>query len=312
MSAKIILIAGATASGKSSLAVKMAAALNGAIINADSMQIYKDLSLLSARPKGQEYAGIDHHLYGFLGAGQSYSVAQWHDAACQKIEGILREGKTPILVGGTGLYFKALLKGLNEIPEIDPEIRANVRALLGEKGAPFLHEILSHEDPQMATKLNPADGQRIARALEVIRSTGLSLAHWHANPKAGCLQKYEDGDALFKMVVERPRAITYERINSRLVEMVGEGALDEVRLLKNMNLAPDSLVLKALGVASFMAYLEGEKTLDAAISEAQTLTRRYAKRQMTWLRNQFPNWQKVSPDDLKNLSGQALLGAIGL
>lgn len=312
MSVEIIFIAGATASGKSGLALAVAKAVGGTVINADSMQVYNTLQVLSARPNTSEMDGIPHKLYGFLNPDASYSVAQWHDQAMVEITKAKNAGSIPILVGGTGLYFKSLLDGLNKIPEINADIRDDVRSMLAEQGAEHIYKLLQVEDPAMAEQLNKADGQRLARALEVYRSTGVSLATWQSQPQMGGLwQENQDGKIL-KLVVERPRDETYDRINKRLLEMVDEGALDEVQQLKAMNIASDNLAMKALGVPSFISYLNDEKSLEDCIVEAQTLTRRYAKRQMTWLRNQFSNWVRVSPDELKKLSSDKLLKALGL
>ncbi|MCK5040670.1 MAG: tRNA (adenosine(37)-N6)-dimethylallyltransferase MiaA [Sphingomonadales bacterium] len=312
MSAKVIFIAGATASGKSGLALAVAKAIGGTIINADSMQVYNTLQILSARPSDAEMQGVPHKLYGFLNPDANYSVAHWHDDAMAEIAKAEKAGSVPILVGGTGLYFKSLLDGLNQIPEIDGAIRGDVRTMLEGRGAEHIYKLLLAEDPDMAAQLNKADGQRLARALEVFRSTGVSLLEWQKKPQSGGLQALDANGQILKLVVERPRDETYDRINKRLVEMVAEGALDEVRQLQTMHIAPDSLAMKALGVPSFMEHLKGDKNLDECITEAQTLTRRYAKRQMTWLRNQFPNWRRVSPDDMKKLPTDELLKALEL
>jgi tRNA dimethylallyltransferase len=312
MTYKIIFIAGATASGKSGLALSIAKAVGGTIINADSMQVYNILQLLSARPKVDEMSGVPHKLYGFLSPADSYSVAQWHNDAVAEVGAALKVGSTPILVGGTGLYFKSLLQGLNVIPEIDADIREEVRLALASKGVGHIYKTLLAEDPKMAAKLNKADGQRLARALEVVRSTGQSLLVWQSQPQEGGLYDMDKNGNILKLVVERPRAETYERINKRLVEMVDEGALNEVRQLLDMNIPPDSLAMKALGVASLLDHLNDNVSLDECIDEAQTLTRRYAKRQMTWLRNQSSDWQRVSPDELGKLSDAQLLKELGL
>lgn len=310
MTSNIIFIAGATASGKSGLALRLAKILGGTIINADSMQVYNGLRLLSARPSEKEQEGIAHALYGFLAPHENYSAAQWHDDAMAEITKAKSVGSTPILVGGTGLYFKALLDGLTEIPEIDSEIRENIRKLVQDKGAKHVHGLLAREDPIMAEELDEADGQRLARALEVVRSTGTSLQTWQNMPTKGGLSEADARGEVIKLVVERPREETYARIDKRLLEMLDQGALNEVSQLKKLNLPDESLVLKALGVSSFMKHLNGTATLDEALSEAQTLTRRYAKRQMTWLRNQFNSWQRISPDEIENMLEDEILGIL--
>ena len=182
MSAKVIFIAGATASGKSGLALAVAKAVGGTIINADSMQVYNTLQILSARPSDAEMQGVPHKLYGFLNPDANYSVAHWHDDAMAEIAKAEKAGSIPILVGGTGLYFKSLLDGLNQIPEIDDAIRDDVRTMLASNGAEHIYKLLLAEDPDMAAQLNKADGQRLARALEVFRSTGVSLLEWQKSP----------------------------------------------------------------------------------------------------------------------------------
>ena len=308
MTTKIIFIAGATASGKSGLALRLAKLLGGTIINADSMQVFDTIQLLSARPTIAEMDGIPHSLYGFLSPAEQYSVAHWHDDAMLEVAKARSQASIPILVGGTGLYFKALLDGLSEVPNIDPDIRENIRSLLQTKGAEYIYKLLEGEDPDMAANLDMGDGQRVARALEVIRSTGVSLQAWQDKPTVGGLSADDASGDILKLVVERPRDETYERINTRLVEMINQGALDEVAKLKEMKLPTGSLALKALGVSSFMDYLDDIKTKDEVLEEAQTLTRRYAKRQMTWLRNQFGGWTRVSPDILKTVPDKELLG----
>ena len=285
-----ILIAGPTASGKSALAVDLAEAVDGVVINADSMQVYRDLSVLTARPQADDMKGVRHELYGFVGAGDAYSVGRYLADVAVHVDAIAARGKVPIFVGGTGLYFRGLLEGLSPVPAIDPEIRQHWRNLALAQGASALHAALKARDPEMARRLMPTDSQRLVRALEVIESTGLSLSHWQSMPGTPIL----NADRCTKVVVEMEREALYLRCNARLEQMIEGGALFEVARLQAMQLEPGFPVMRALGVAPLLDYLDGNCDLVEAIRRAQTETRQYAKRQLTWLRRNMMSWTGIN------------------
>ena len=297
---QVLLMAGPTASGKSSLAVKLAHALDGVIINADSMQVYDGLRVLSARPSVAEEEGVPHRLFGVVNPATPFSTADWHDLAMGEIEAAWADGKFPILVGGTGLYFKSLLDGLSPIPDVDDDVRRAVRADMAARGPEALHKELQSEDPVIAARLEPGDSQRISRALEVVRSTGKPLSEWQKVNDPGGLSKADGEGRVLKCVLDLPREVLYARINARFMNMVDDGALDEVKALNAKNIDPTLPLMKALGVPEFSAYLDGEIELDEATLRAQMQTRRYAKRQTTWFTNQFGNWHRVEALDENN------------
>lgn len=305
MANRALLIAGPTATGKSALAASLARRAAGEIINADSMQIYSDLEVLSARPSSGEMGDLPHHLFGVIGAARACSVADWLARATACITDIHARDRLPILVGGTGLYFKALLEGLAPVPDIPGKIRDEVRAMLGGEGPAALHARLKGLDPVMAGRLEVGDGQRLARALEVIMATGRSLADWQAETGEGVLGAADSAGRVAKIVLTLPREALYKRIERRFDKMMDAGALDEVARLAKQGLPADLPALKALGVPSLMAHLDGETDLETAVQQAKTLTRRYAKRQMTWFRNQFEDWQWLEAD-AEDLTGSAL------
>lgn len=278
----LALIAGPTASGKSALALELAEAKNGVVINADSAQVYRDLRILTARPPPQEEARAPHALFGHVDAADTgYSAARWAAEARAAIAAATSAGKLPVLVGGTGLYIRTLLDGIAPVPAIDPAIRGTVRAL-PVRGA---HAALTAEDPDAAARLAPADSARIARALEVVRSTGKPLAHWRAGRSGGIA---DDVD-LRPVILLPDRAELFARTDARLIAMFAEGAIDEVRtLLARPDLPPDAPIRRAIGVAPIAEMLGGRLTLADALSQAQLATRQYAKRQYTWFRHQPP------------------------
>jgi tRNA dimethylallyltransferase len=296
---KVILIAGPTASGKSALSLNLAERFDGEIINADSMQVYDCLQVLTARPSTVEMAGIPHHLYGVVAPTEAYSVAQWAREAVACVNDVVGRGRSAILVGGTGLYFKALVDGLSDVPAIDMDIRQGVRTLVGTDGVQEAYEQLKDEDPLMATRLDPADKQRISRALEVIRSTGRSLAAWQADEKHPALAAVEGETDLTKIILLPDRDWIYARCDLRFTLMLDQGALDEVTAVKHLD--PHLPSMRALGVAQLAAYLAGEMTLDEAVEKAQTATRQYAKRQMTWFRNQFSGWKVIDAKESERI-----------
>lgn len=279
-----VLIAGPTASGKSGLAVDVAKAVGGAVVNADSMQVYDTLSVLTARPEPGEMAGVEHFLYGHVAPSHAYSVAQYLEDARRVLADLRRRDVLPVFTGGTGLYFKALLEGLSEVPPIDPAVRAGIRER-SSTDLPGLYAELTALDPGAATQLEPGDSQRICRALEVAVSTGKPLSWWQGRAKQPPLL----GDKqCLKIVLMPDRELLRSRIASRFENMVEEGALDEVRRLVELDLPKDLPSLRAIGVAPLIRHLDGEIGLDDAVHLSVTATHQYAKRQSTWFRNQFP------------------------
>ena len=280
MKSPVALIAGPTASGKSALAQRLAEATGGAIVNADSAQLYRDLPILSAAPSEKERELAEHRLYGVLDGARPCSAADWAGMAKAEMERLDRVGKLPILVGGTGLYLRTLLDGIAPVPPIDPEIRAKVRGnSVGENLS-----ALTPLDPVAATTLNPGDTTRIARALEVVKSTGRTLAAWQEHREGGIGDKIE----LKSLVLLPPRPWLHERCDRRFAAMVEQGALAEVQALLARRLDPDLPVMRAIGVPELGAHFRGELTLEQAIAAGQQATRRYAKRQYTWFAHQPP------------------------
>jgi len=289
---RALLIAGPTASGKSAMALDIAAQKNGVIINADSMQVYKELRILTARPSEEEEAQAPHRLYGMMNGAHACSAKEWATLAENEIKTAWKHGQFPILVGGTGMYFKTLLAGMAEIPDIDPDIRTDVRQRAETEGAEALHAELKKVDPSTAGRLEPGDSQRISRALEVFLSTGKPLSEWHKDTRPGFLDQYDQASEVEKIVLDWPRGVLYGRCDTRFDMMIDQGALEEVEKLMAMQLDPTLPIMKSLGVPSLISYLHGNKNLDAALEEAKMLTRRFAKRQLTWFRNQFCDWNR--------------------
>jgi tRNA dimethylallyltransferase len=287
----VAVIAGPTASGKSDCAVRLAQCVAKAVvINADSAQVYADLAVLSARPRGHEMRGVPHRLFGTWDGAQACSAADWALAARAEIAAAHADGALPILVGGTGLYIRTLLDGIAPIPPIDPAIRAAVRAM----PVAAAWAALSHEDPERASRLGPADTTRVARALEVVRSTGRPLAAWQ-NAREGGIA---DTVSLSAVVLMPERGWLYERCDRRFAAMWHTGAQDEVRALLARRLDPDLPVMRAIGVREVAGFLNGERDADAAIAAGQQATRNYAKRQYTWLRHQMPAaWPRLANEN---------------
>ncbi len=269
----LLIIAGPTASGKSALALALARRLRGTIINADAMQCYRELRVVTARPSLVDEMLAPHRLYGVRAAAEPANAAWWRAAALAELD-----CEFPILCGGTGMYFSALINGIAEIPEVSAHARAQARALLAELGAPALHARL---DPETAARLKPADSQRIARAYEVLRSTGRGLAHWQSQPR----EKLTGWRA--KMILlDPPREALKEAIASRFAGMLEAGAIEEVRALLALELPPDAPILRAHGVPELGAYIRGAINLNAAAAHVVLATHQYTKRQMTWFRHQ--------------------------
>lgn len=266
----------------------MARELNGVIINADAMQVYRELSILTARPSAADEAAAPHRLYGHVAAAESYSVARWLADATQAVHAAWKEKRVPIVVGGTGLYFRALEEGLAAIPAIAPAIRERWRDELLSKGSMHLHGILEKLNQAEARRLSPADGQRIVRALEVLEATGRSLEEWQDEAQ---LVAPMAGVSAQRILIDVPRDELYARAERRLDQMVKEGALGEVKRLLALKLDPALPAMKAIGVPEFAAHLRGETTLAEALTAAKTATRHYIKRQLTWWRHQMPAWR---------------------
>jgi tRNA dimethylallyltransferase len=281
-----ILIAGPTASGKSAAALALAERLGSTVINADSMQVYRELAVLTARPTREDEARAPHRLYGTVPAGEAYSVGRWLEDAARAIEEATSGGRVPILVGGTGLYFKALLEGLAPVPDIPREIRAAWRERAEALGAEGLYRELAARDPAMASRLKPSDAQRLVRALEVIDATGISLGEWQGGNASPLLP----AEAVAKLVIAPEREALYAAIDARFDAMFAAGALEEVRALAALGLDPGLPAMRAHGVRELAAHLGGACSLEEAVVKAKTETRRYAKRQMTWLRRFMQDW----------------------
>jgi tRNA dimethylallyltransferase len=290
---KAILIAGPTASGKSALALAVARKAGGVIVNIDSMQVYRDLRVITARPSVEEEAQAPHRLYGHVDAGENYSVARFLADAAAVLAECGRSGATPVFVGGTGLYFKALTRGLSKVPPVPLDIRDAVRARLEAEGPQALHAELAKRDPGIAARLKPAERTRIARALEVIEATGRSLDDWHRENGAPLLEP----DSAVKLFLAPQRETLYARIDTRFDAMMQEGAIEEVRALAARKLDPLLPAMKAHGVPWLIRHLNGELALDEAVRHAKLDTRHYAKRQFTWFRHQLADWARVAPED---------------
>ncbi len=293
-----ILIAGPTASGKSALAHALAERLSGTVINADSMQVYRELRILTARPSEAETAAVPYRLYGHVPGHEAYSAARYADEARSAIAEAQAAGRIPVVVGGTGLYFKALLEGLSPIPPIPPDIRTRWRDAAAEQGAAALHAVLAKRDPVMAARLRPSDPQRIVRALEVLEATGISLATWQEMPGEPVIQL----DEALPLVVSPPREVLRQRIDARFDAMIEEGATEEVRALARLGLDPDLPLMRALGVRPLMDMLAGRVSAIDAVEGAKAETRQYAKRQVTWLRSNMSAWKWQNTQDMESLS----------
>jgi tRNA dimethylallyltransferase len=287
-----VLIAGPTASGKSALALELAQKTGGVVINADSMQVYRDLRVITARPTPEEEARVAHRLYGHVDAGVNFSAGAWVADAGRVLAEARAQNRLPILVGGTGLYFKALTRGLSAVPPIPPEIRDGVRARLECDGVEALHAELSRRDSASAQRLKPRDRTRVARALEVVEATGRSLTDWHREGLPPLLPQGQ-----FRALFLRPeRDALYARIDARFDAMLKAGALEEVAKLAARKLNPLLPAMKAHGVPALIRHVRGELTLQQAAAIGRADTRHYAKRQFTWFRHQLPEFEWVSPE----------------
>jgi len=287
-----VLIAGPTASGKSALALALAEVTGGVVINTDSMQVYRDLRVLTARPTPEEEARAPHRLYGTCDAAVNCSAGSWVADAAVVLAEARAENRLPIFIGGTGLYFKALTRGLSAVPPIPQAVRDDVRARLERDGVEALHAELARRDPVSGDKLKPRDSARVARALEVIEATGRALPDWHREGLPPLLEP-EGVKALF---LAPDRKALYARIDKRFTAMLAAGALEEVAALAARKLDPMLPAMKAHGVPALIRHLAGEITLEEAAGIGQTDTRHYAKRQFTWFRHQLPEFEWVAPD----------------
>jgi tRNA dimethylallyltransferase len=290
---KAVLIAGPTASGKSALALALAQKTGGVVINADSMQVYRDLKVITARPTRDEEARVPHHLYGHVDAAVNFSAGAWVADAAMVLVELRAQNRLAIFTGGTGLYFKALTRGLSAVPPIAPEVRDGVRARLERDGVEALHAELAQRDPASAERLKPRDRTRIARALEVVEATGRSLTDWHRDGLPPLLPP-GTFSALF---LEPDRDQLYARIDARFDTMLKAGALEEVAALGARHLDPLLPAMKAHGVPALLRHLAGELTLEEAAAIGRGDTRHYAKRQFTWFRHQLPEFEWVKPEE---------------
>lgn len=292
---RVALIAGPTASGKSALAIALARRAGGVVINADASQVYADLRLLSARPSDEDMDGVPHRLFGHIDGAQACTAARWAAEARDEVEAAHASGRLPVLVGGTGLYIRTLLDGIAPVPDIDPDIRATVRTLPVAQA----HAALGREDPEAAARLASADTTRVARALEVVRSTGTPIREWQRNKVGGI----GDRIALSPVILLPPRDWLAERCDARFAAMLKEGAIAEVEALLARQLDPALPVMRAIGVAEIAALIEGDSDVDRCFANGSLATRRYAKRQYTWFANQSPtDW----PREMRHIDNEVI------
>jgi tRNA dimethylallyltransferase len=289
---KAVLIAGPTASGKSALALALAEAAGGTVINTDSMQVYRDLRVLTARPTEGEEARVPHRLYGHVDAAVNYSAGAWVNDAAAVLAEVQASGRLPIFTGGTGLYFKALTRGLSNVPPVPDAVREAIRQRLEQHGPEALHEELGKRDPEAAGRLKPRDRVRIARALEVVEATGRPLAEWHVHGLPPLLPP----QGVVALFLAPDRKDVYERIDRRFEWMMDRGALEEARALGHRGLDPLLPAMKAHGVPALIRHLAGDLSREEAIAIGQIDTRHYAKRQFTWFRHQLPEFEWVAPE----------------
>jgi len=296
-----VFIAGPTASGKSDLALELARRIDGVIINADSMQVYRDLRIITARPAPEEEAQVMHRLYGHVDAAENYSVGRWCRDAEEAFNSAASQGRVPIFVGGTGLYFKALTTGLAAVPPIPADISAEIRSRLQREGGPALHAELMRLDPATAQRVTANDRSRISRALEVVRATGRALSDWHREGLPPIL----DSSRAAKIFLICERKELVRRIETRFAAMLKAGALEEVRRLAARDLDSSLPAMKAHGVPWLIRHLRGDIAIEEAAAGAVMDTRRYAKRQLTWFRNQMKDWAWETPGNaLSSLQDQ--------
>ena len=292
MEPRIWLIAGPTASGKSALALRLAQEIGAEIVNGDALQLYADLRLLTARPSVEEEAQAPHHLFGTVDAADGWSVGRWQRAATSVLGDIAERGRPAVVVGGTGLYFRALTHGLADVPQTPAEVRRASAADFDALGEAAFRDRLAQVDPAAEARISPADRQRLSRAWEVYAATGTSLSDWQARTDPALEPASWNAVAL-----EPPRQALYDRCDVRLENMIDQGALDEVAALAARELDPALPAMKAVGYRELAAYLRGETSLAEGLDAAQRETRRYAKRQSTWLRGQMADWPRIDAVD---------------
>ncbi|MEQ9527594.1 MAG: tRNA (adenosine(37)-N6)-dimethylallyltransferase MiaA [Parvibaculaceae bacterium] len=293
---RAVLIAGPTASGKSALALALAEKVGGEVVNADSMQVYREMRVLTARPSAAEEARVPHHLYGVTGAASPLSAGRWAVLAAAAMREIAARGRLPVVVGGTGLYFRALVEGLAPIPQIPAETREAVRAEVAEAG-PHAHALLAEADPVLAETIRPSDLQRIARGIEVFRATGRPLSAWQQEPAVPLVT-----GEFAKLVLAPERGWLRERIDRRFDIMLEEGALGEAAAMAALGLAPSLPAMKALGLRPLIRHLTGEIPLEEAAEAGKRESRAYAKRQETWFRTQMISWNAISTQDSESIN----------
>ena len=289
MGSSVWLIAGPTASGKSALALRLAEALGGEIVNADSMQLYADLRLVTARPSAADEARAPHHLYGVADAADAWSVGRWLQAVKAVLSDIAGRERTAVVTGGTGLYFRALTSGLADIPAVPQAVREDAARLYDLRGEAAFRAALAAPDAVSAARIESGDRQRLLRAWGVVQATGVALPDWQA-----ATQPTLQADSYAAVVLEPPRAALYARCDARMASMAADGAVEEVARLMARSLSADLPAVKALGVREFAAFVRRETSLTDAVAAAQRRTRNYAKRQSTWFRNQTPDWPRIT------------------
>ena len=294
LKSKIILISGPTSSGKSNFAIKLAKKIKGEIINADSMQVYKQLQILTARPKKEDLKKIKHHLYGFCDVRKKYSTGEWLKLLLKKIKDIRKRKKVPIIVGGTGLYFKALTDGLVKIPNIPIKVRNKIRLMQKKLGQKEFYNKLLKLDPLIKNKIEKNDVQRSIRAYEIKNYTKISIINWFKKTK-----KYIASDEFIKLYIDYPRDSLISRINMRVDNMFANGAIEEVRRYNKLKVKKENSSNKVIGIKEISSLLNKQSTLEQTKELIAIKTRQYAKRQATWARGQMQSWQKINP---KNLS----------
>jgi len=301
---KIVIIGGPTACGKSDLAIKIAGTLSGeidsVIINADSMQVYREISIITAQPDADDLKKCEHKLYGFIDVENEFSVDIWLKNVIREIDAALKLGKLPIIVGGTGMYIKSLMHGIAEIPDIDSDVREEGRELLEKIGNNKFHDLLADIDPVMADRIFYTDSQRMVRAWEVIKQTGISLSDWQKNKN----KIFYNKNSFTGFFLNIPRDILYDNCNNRFLKMLENNVMDEIKYLEKNNIDLNLTSMKSLGIPELRSYFRDEITLGSAIEKAQQSTRRYAKRQVTWFKNQLPELREVDQADLPNIIDQ--------
>ncbi len=295
-----ILIAGPTASGKSALATALAEAFGGAVINADSLQVYRELRILTARPSEADEARVPHLLYGHVPAREAYSAGRFVTEAAHAIADVRRRGLIPIVIGGTGLYFQALLEGLSPVPPVPADVRKHWRGEAIRLGAEALHAVLAERDPRMAVRLRPSDPQRVTRALEVLEASGRSLLDWQSQAGEPVL----DAGRVLKLVVCPSREVLNRRCDERFDLMMAHGALDEIRALAALKLDPGLPAMKALGVEPLIQLCEGAIAIDDAVTRAKAATRQYVKRQVTWAKGNMSAWRWLSEQEIESFGSK--------